>query len=481
MVDGAPIRASHALVADATKENTNSSPTLIGTAGDEQTTNITGMPVGRRDAEAGVPRGVDKQDATGDRTTIENIAVGHLRVEADTKGTGQKFEALATAVAIPIEAEQIFEKKKEVVNASLEATTAGNATGVNAPLGVGTTVRGVVNVHDRTNVMIAEEKPAGSKPAAVKNVSHVLEGEKQAAKGPGFDHVQARIPSAAGHINTRQDGAKGDDQVQNLPEKDWTMVSSKKGTPNKNKVQQVEQISRNNSNPFAALANVNDDDGKIAGENLQLVECNNAQNLDQNSCSTPAALNLTPLGAQILENMNPTHAFTGNLAPIPLAQHYKAEVNNATVYKVGLNTSNQDIPSNDASSFSEESVHPTRSREALSMMSSASKMLTKNVETNEAIVQNFHELEEADMSKSKSWADQVEEEEGNEADSADSYREIVKKNTSSASAQINRTPKSNVSTERKQKFQQLQHTEIGKVHNVLTQKSGQQQRRPNSQ
>ncbi|OIT06333.1 hypothetical protein A4A49_09136 [Nicotiana attenuata] len=69
----------------------------------------------------------------------------------------------------------------------------------------------------------------------------------------------------------------------------------------------------------------------------------------------------------------------------------------------------------------------------------------------------------------------------NEADSADSYRAIVKKNTSSASAQINRTPKPNVSTERKQNFQQLQHAEIGKLHNVITQKFGQQQRRPNSQ
>lgn len=46
--------------------------------------------------------------------------------------------------------------------------------------------------------MIDEEKPAGSKPAAVHIVSQVLEGENQAAKGPGFDRVQARIPSAAG-------------------------------------------------------------------------------------------------------------------------------------------------------------------------------------------------------------------------------------------------------------------------------------------
>lgn len=51
---------------------------------------------------------------------------------------------------------------------------------------------------------------------------------------------------------------------------------SKKGTANKNNVQQVEQIHRNNSNPFAALGNVNDDDGKIDGENLQLVKSNNA-------------------------------------------------------------------------------------------------------------------------------------------------------------------------------------------------------------
>lgn len=109
MVDGAPIRASHSLVADAAKDNTNSSPTLIGTAGDEQTTTTTGFAFGRKGAEAGVPKFVDNQDATGNRTTNGKIGARQLRVEADTKSTAQQFEALATAAAIPYEAGQIFE------------------------------------------------------------------------------------------------------------------------------------------------------------------------------------------------------------------------------------------------------------------------------------------------------------------------------------------------------------------------------------
>lgn len=117
------------------------------------------------------------------------------------------------------------------------------------------------------------------------------------------------------------------------------------------------------------------------------------------------ALIFTSLGAQILENMNPMHAFTGNLVTNSLAQHYKSDVDHATAYKARLNTSNQDISSNNVVSFLEELVHPTRSHEAFSMMSSASKRLTTNEESNEAILHNLQEIKEADLTKHYTWAE----------------------------------------------------------------------------
>lgn len=118
-------------------------------------------------------------------------------------------------------------------------------------------------------------------------------------------------------------------------------MSNKKSTLKK--VQQVENFSsdstdaRNTSNSFAALVKVNDDDGKAAGEHLQLFR-------DQNSSSTPAILNLTSLGAQILENLNPLHAFTGNLTQNTVAKDYKSTNDGVDDYRVGLNTSNHDNP-----------------------------------------------------------------------------------------------------------------------------------------
>nr|XP_009597161.1 nucleomorphin-like [Nicotiana tomentosiformis]XP_016467817.1 PREDICTED: nucleomorphin-like [Nicotiana tabacum] len=222
------------------------------------------------------------------------------------------------------------------------------------------------------------------------------------------------------------------------------MVYSKKGTANKNNVQQVEQIHRNNSNPFAALGNVNDDDGKIDGENLQLVK----RNLVTNS----------------------------------LAQHYKSDVDHATAYKARLNTSNQDISSNNVVSFLEELVHPTRSHEAFSMMSSASKRLTTNEEKEDEEEYDSDKKYEEDEDEyvSKSWVDQVEEEECIEADSTDSYRAIIKENSSPTITQIVNTPRSKASTGKKKKLQQVQHAETVKLHdqqapkssNVLSSKRG---------
>ncbi|OIT23410.1 hypothetical protein A4A49_36967 [Nicotiana attenuata] len=167
-------------------------------------------------------------------------------------------------------------------------------------------------------------------------------------------------------------------------------------------------------------------------------------------------MNLTSLGAQILENMNPFHDFTGSLAPNTVAKYNKSTNDGVDAYRVGLNTFNHDIPSNDHFNLSEDSVHPTHSREARSLMYSASKKLIRKEENNEAIEQNLQVLQEAVMYKSKTWAAQAEkeeeeydsdkkceededehisnswavqigEEEGNEVDSADSYGAIVKK------------------------------------------------------
>lgn len=75
--------------------------------------------------------------------------------------------------------------------------------------------------------------------------------------------------------------------------------------------------------------------------------------------------------------MNPLHGFLGNSIPGAIAQHYQGVADNANVCKVGLNTYHQDIPSNDAISFSEDSAHLTHNREIVSMVSSTSKIETQ--------------------------------------------------------------------------------------------------------
>lgn len=285
---------------------------------------------------------------------------------------------------------------------------------------------------------------------------------------------------------------KGDISAQETSE-GWTRVSNKKGIPKK--VQQSQMITRHGidatscSNPYAALDTMIDAGGRIAGENLQLVERNDAQNFHQNSSSTPAMLNLTSIGAQILENMNPLHVFTGNLAPKAIAHRHKGVTDNSHGYKVGLNTSHHEIPSNDAISLSEDSVHPTDTREAISSNYYASKKPTKKDERNDATQQNLYELEESGNLKtwadqvedeeeeydsdkkyeededdhiSNSWADQVEEEEGNKVEYVDSYMGTVRKDTHTANAKQVNTPSSKASTWKKN-LQLVQHEVTVKV------------------
>ncbi|OIT19597.1 hypothetical protein A4A49_42775, partial [Nicotiana attenuata] len=216
--------------------------------------------------------------------------------------------------------------------------------------------------------------------AAPARVAQHLEGQKDRGTA-----LQADSPSSNGQNATHVTGS-----VAGIERR---VVPSKKQTPKKNKMQQAEQ------NHFDALYNANVVDGMNTEENLQLVESNAA---DQNSSLTPVAINLTALGSQILNNMNPMQAFTRNRSPIPIMQLDKAEFDNNTIYKVRLNTSNKHIPSNDTVNCSEDSVHPAHNLQDHAMMISAVP---------------------------KSWADQAEMEKDNDVDSADSYRATVKKNT----------------------------------------------------
>lgn len=69
--------------------------------------------------------------------------------------------------------------------------------------------------------------------------------------------------------------------------------------------------------------------------------------------------------------MNPMQAFTGNRSPIPIMQFDKADFDNISAYNVGPNKSNKHIPSNDTTTFSEDSVHPANILRDQSMLSTA--------------------------------------------------------------------------------------------------------------
>ncbi|OIT25826.1 hypothetical protein A4A49_26272 [Nicotiana attenuata] len=297
----------------------------------------------------------------------------------------------------------------QAINSSLNATTTGLETAAAKEM--------------TTDIMQPQHKFSKSGGADVQvaaapaRVAQHLEGQKDRRTA-----LQANSPSSNGEYATQVTGS-----VAGIERR---VVPSKKQTPKKNKMQQAEQ------NHFDALYNANVVDGMNTEENLQLVESNAA---DQNSSLTPVAVNLIALGSQILKNMNPMQAFTRNRSPIPIMQLDKAEFDNNTIYKLGLNTSNKHIPSNDTVNCSEDSVHPAHNLQDHAMMISVVPI---------------------------SWADQAEMEKDNNVDSADSYRATVKKNTSPTSTYIVSNAKSNASTGIKQKVQQLQYVETVKEDNM---------------
>lgn len=89
--------------------------------------------------------------------------------------------------------------------------------------------------------------------------------------------------------------------------------------------------------------------------------------------------------------------------------------------------------------------------EALSMIISASTLQIKKEESTVVIAQHSNNIEKVDM-----WADQVEEEEGNEVESMDSYSSI----DNPSDAQNSNTPSSKAATGRKNQEQQLHHEAI---------------------
>lgn len=165
---------------------------------------------------------------------------------------------------------------------------------------------------------------------------------------------------------------------QHITNDNWTSVSSKKRTPNSKKLMQIAKKSPDvpkNSNSFTALSNVNDDDGKLTGENLQLVESYKDQKLDQNSSSTPAALNkalvtvnqnegtTTYLNMQLLAHdqnegkVTPTiHFSSPHVEKIIKDSQIKMMLDANPMFKqllVTLNTSMYDIPSQSCKSIGE--------------------------------------------------------------------------------------------------------------------------------
>ena len=72
--------------------------------------------------------------------------------------------------------------------------------------------------------------------------------------------------------------------------------------------------------------------------------------------------------------------------------------------------------------------------------------------------------EDEDEYVSKSWADQVEEEKGNEVDSLDNYEVCDEQNTSPTNAQKINTPISKAATRKKKKKVQKVRDETLKMH-----------------
>ncbi|OIT36476.1 mitochondrial fission 1 protein a [Nicotiana attenuata] len=101
------------------------------------------------------------------------------------------------------------------------------------------------------------------------------------------------------------------------------------------------------------------------------------------------------------------------------------------------------------------------------MMSSATKKPKERIgyEEGEYAYDSDKKYEEdEDEYVSKSWADQVEEEKGNEADSLDNYEACDEQNTSPTNAQKINTPISKAATGKKKKKVQKMHDETLKIH-----------------
>ncbi|XP_070031280.1 uncharacterized protein [Nicotiana tomentosiformis] len=155
-------------------------------------------------------------------------------------------------------------------------------------------------------------------------------------------------------------------------------------------------------------------------ENGQIVVVADECKVSRNSIA-PTNVNLTAIGAEMLEGLNPLQVLPGFLSN-PTKGMSLAEVNeNNGMTEVGLNTSQHDIPSNDLFDQSGNMLQVSNNQQTLSMMSSATKKggdghtreehedTMSEAELSDEPVQILNELQEAISSKLKSWADQVEE------------------------------------------------------------------------
>ncbi|OIT07644.1 hypothetical protein A4A49_06870 [Nicotiana attenuata] len=126
---------------------------------------------------------------------------------------------------------------------------------------------------------------AGSKSTAGKQISQVLEGEKQAANGLGVKCVQARItdnPVVAGHIKTRQQVVT-EGREEKAGQVFANLISAN-----------IEKDSKNKKGQLVVI----EDECKVSWNSI-----------------APATVNLTAIGAKILESMNPLQVIPLQVLP----------------------------------------------------------------------------------------------------------------------------------------------------------------------
>ncbi|OIT35683.1 hypothetical protein A4A49_02879 [Nicotiana attenuata] len=87
----------------------------------------------------------------------------------------------------------------------------------------------------------------------------------------------------------------------------------------------------------------------------------------------PANVNLTTIGAKILESMNPLQVLPGFLHNPAKGLSLQEVKKNNGIVGVGLNTSQHDIPSNDLFDRSGNMIQVSNIQQTLFMMSSATK------------------------------------------------------------------------------------------------------------